>query len=168
MRRPMVPNSATESEAEQAAPPAPHWMIVQCAGRSFALALERVVEILPPREFVRLPGSGPQVCGIIGVRGRVITSFDLGVIAGLHPSRAAADYRILLVEHGDRVVGLVADQVAYSVESPLDAAPPAESALNGAAIGADELLGAVTVDGAVIMALDIDQMLGRLLGRRLT
>jgi hypothetical protein len=30
------------------------------------------------------------------------------------------------------------------------------------------LLGAVTVDGAVIMALDIDQMLGRLLGRRLT
>jgi chemotaxis signal transduction protein len=73
--------------------------------------LERVHEIVPPQAVTRVPGCGREVCGLLGLRGRVITVFDLGVIAGGSASASIPDHRLVLLKYGERVVGLAVDQV---------------------------------------------------------
>jgi chemotaxis signal transduction protein len=94
--------AAPEGVAFQAAP---EWVVFGCGGRRFALPLGQVREILMPRPFTRLPGCGPEVCGLIALRGRVITVFDFGAALGLGPAVRKSDHRLLLLEHGERLVG---------------------------------------------------------------
>jgi chemotaxis signal transduction protein len=65
--------------------------------------LDCVVEIIPPRPFTRLPGAGADVCGLVGVGGRVVTVFDLGVVLGLGRAADHADHRLLLWSSADAV-----------------------------------------------------------------
>jgi chemotaxis signal transduction protein len=85
------------------------WLVVRCAGVRYGLRLGDARGLLAPRPFTRLPGSGPAVAGLIGVRSRVVTCFDLDVILAGEPARAGADHRILLLEQGETTLGLVVD-----------------------------------------------------------
>lgn len=64
-----------------------------------------------PQPVTRLPGCGPEVCGLVGLRGRILTVFDFGAALGLRPSVEAADYRLLMVEHGTELVAGAVDEV---------------------------------------------------------
>lgn len=89
----------------------PEWLIVVCGGERYAVPLLQVQEILVPQPFTRLPGCGPEVCGLIGLRGRIVTVFDIGAALGLRPAREARDQRILLLERGGGTVAGVVDEV---------------------------------------------------------
>lgn len=153
----MEPGSAVDAEAVLEAVATPQWLIVACDGRGFAIALERVSAIVPPRPYTRIPGCGPQVCGLAGVRGRVVTVFDLGAALGGTPSLAAADHRLLLVDHGDRRIGLVVNEVRLAAGMQLT--PVARDA----GIDVTEVLGMGTIDGVSVLALDTDRLFERLL-----
>jgi purine-binding chemotaxis protein CheW len=88
------------------------WVVFVCDERRYGFPLERVSEILTPRAFTRLPGAGPEVCGLVGVHGRVITVVDLGRVLGLRPAITATEHRLLLVELNGRPVGVVVEWVA--------------------------------------------------------
>jgi chemotaxis signal transduction protein len=87
------------------------WAFFACGDRGYAVRLERVHEIVPPQPITRIPGCGSDVCGLLGLRGRVITVFDYGVIAGGQASAGRTDHRLLLLKYGDRVVGIAVDSV---------------------------------------------------------
>ena len=53
----------------------------------FGVAIERIREIIPARPYTPLPGSGPHVCGLINLRGRIVTVVDLGARLKLPPRR---------------------------------------------------------------------------------
>jgi chemotaxis signal transduction protein len=150
----MVSNTVA-AEAGAYAPSAPEWVVFSCSAHLFAFPLEHVREILTPRPFTRLPGAGPGVCGLIGLRGRALTVLDLGVILGLQPATAAPDHRLLLVECGVRRIGVAVDEVVVIARAALDngvvrgagaGGPPAE-ALPAA-------LGTATIDTGRFVALD--------------
>jgi chemotaxis signal transduction protein len=135
-------------------------VVFRCADRRLALPLERVREILTPRLFSRLPGTGPEVCGLVGVRTRIVTAFDLGVILGLKPARDAADHRLLLVEYGERTPALVVEEVLAVAPAELS-----ETASFGIPAALDRLLilGSGEFESVPFIALDSDQLLDRLL-----
>jgi chemotaxis signal transduction protein len=87
------------------------WAFFTCGERGFAIRLERIHEIVPPQPLARIPGCGPEVCGLIGLRDRVITVFDLGVISGGGPSFENPDHRLVLVHYDGKVVGLAVDHM---------------------------------------------------------
>jgi purine-binding chemotaxis protein CheW len=60
------------------------WVVFNCGDHRFGLPLDRTREILPPRSCTRLPGCGPEVAGLVGIRGRVLTVFDFGIVAAEH------------------------------------------------------------------------------------
>ena len=124
------------------------------------MPLGRVREILTPRAFTRLPGAGEEVCGLVGVRSRVVTAFDMGTILGLAPSRAVADHRLLLVEHGERTPAFVVDDVMAVVPADLTAAGRAGVPR---ALDRKLVLGTGQFEGAPFIALDPDRLLDRLL-----
>jgi purine-binding chemotaxis protein CheW len=100
--------------ASTAAPPIariPSWAFFACSGKGYAVRLDRVHEIVPPQPLTRLPGCGPEVCGLIGLRGRVVTVFDFGVLNGDAPASSKPGHRLVLIWRGDRVIGLAVDEV---------------------------------------------------------
>lgn len=99
---------------------APEWVIFGCSGERFAIPLQQVREILLPQPIIRLPGCGPEVCGLIGLRGRILTVFDLGAALDLRPAVSVAEHRLLLLEHGGQVVAGVVEEV-FSVTHEGDA-----------------------------------------------
>lgn len=102
---------AEEAPIEPHASDAAPWAFFSCGNQGYAVRLDRVHEIVPPQPVARVPGCGPEVHGLVGLRGRVITVFDFGVIAGGTASAERPDHRLVLLRFGERIVGLAVDRM---------------------------------------------------------
>jgi purine-binding chemotaxis protein CheW len=106
-----------EGERETAARPwdpgsagARRLLLFVIGSRLCAIEIDVVREIIPFRAATRLPGAAPSVCGLINLRGTIVTVLDLGLRVG----GVAVDHRegsIVLVEYGSKIVGLGVDEV---------------------------------------------------------
>jgi purine-binding chemotaxis protein CheW len=156
----MVPSSATDAVAANAIS---QWVVFACGDHLFGLPLDRTREILPPRPITRLPGCGPEVAGLVGIRGRVVTVFDLGVILEKSASAQRPDHRMLVVVvEGKRVAVLVDEIVAVSRDSS-GVLPLNSDALRPYDIERDDVLGVGALDEKPFLAIDPDRILGRML-----
>jgi purine-binding chemotaxis protein CheW len=133
------------------------------AGRLYGCEIETVREILPVRRCTRLPGAPPFVCGLINLRGTVVTVVDLALRLGGRQG-AAADGSIVVVDLGARVAGLAVDEVR-------DVVPLRDDAVDegGAAVGGPGALpGAVRglaqlADGQSAVLLDVQAIVRQVL-----
>ncbi len=155
----------TQADEEAAAVAAlPEWVVFSCGAELFGVPLLSSREVVPPQPLTRLPGCGPEVAGLMGLRGRVVTAFDMGVVLGLEPARRLPDHRILVIDHVDRVVAIAVDAIvgiarhhsALLRELAGDALGKAE------VVGAD-VVGVGTLEGKRYLALDPNRILKRLL-----
>jgi len=142
---------------------APQWVVCACEGHWLAFPITSVREILPPRRFTRLPGTGPEVCGLIGLRGRIVTVLDLGAILGLTPSASREEHRLVLLEHETRVIGMAVDSmVAVTRAAARDLSLPKET--RGVFdIERDDVIGVGTLDDRPFTAIDPHPLIRRLL-----
>jgi chemotaxis signal transduction protein len=147
------------AEAGSPAPPEPQWVVFLCDGGSFGFPLERVTEIMTPRHFTRLPGAGAEVCGLIGVHGRVVTAIDLGAVLGKRGAVGRVDYRLLLLDLGPRSVAAAVDDVLAIEPAVLR---PSADGLPGV-VPAEALLGTATAEVGAFVAIDPAALLDRLL-----
>src|SRR5688500_2346845 len=69
------------------------------SGRVYACAIDPVREIIPVRKATRLPGAPEYVCGLINLRGAIVTVIDLGARLGEFTGQRT-DGSIILVDHG--------------------------------------------------------------------
>jgi chemotaxis signal transduction protein len=129
------------------------WVIFRCGGCDYGVPLEHVGEIVTPRPCARLPGSGPEVYGLVAVRGGIVTVADLGVMLGGVPSAAAPDHRLLLFAMNGRRLGAAVDEVRTIAAAHLLPAPSAEPGL----------LGEARSEEGSFMAVDPFQLLDRVL-----
>lgn len=81
------------------------------AGERFALPLASIREILKTTAVTEVPRSKPWVLGILSVRGRITTIVDLRRRLRMPAAASSKQNRILLVDGGDEIVGLLVDQV---------------------------------------------------------
>ncbi|HJL16204.1 MAG TPA: chemotaxis protein CheW [Sandaracinaceae bacterium LLY-WYZ-13_1] len=82
------------------------------AGERFALPLAAVREILKVAPITEVPRARPHVLGILSVRGRITTVMDLRRRLRMAPAGDDdKQRRILLVDGGQEVVGLLVDEV---------------------------------------------------------
>lgn len=139
------------------------WTVFGCDGRIFGFPLERVREIVLPGPITRLPGCGPEVCGLIGLRGRIVTVFDVGAALGLRPSAAQPDHRLLLLECGNRLVAGAVERVAAVQEVAVRPLGRLRAVLRGIDVERAAVLGVGKIAGEPFIALDSDRLLGALL-----
>ncbi len=120
------------------------------SGRVYACAIEPVREIIPVRHATRLPGAPAYVCGLINLRGGIVTVIDLGARLG-ESAGARSEGSIILVEHNGKTVGLAVDEVRDV--QPVDAgqieAVSGDRALGGIVCGIGHL------DDGVVLLLDV-------------
>lgn len=130
-----APGAEGEGAVEAAA--ARRLLLFAVHGRLYGCHIDAVREIIPFRPCTRLPGAPRFVCGLINLRGTIVTVLDLGVrLGGEAVNRAEGS--IVLVEHGTKVVGLGVDELRDVQVVPYE--PLASSAATTA--GADDASGA--------------------------
>lgn len=123
--------------------------------------------VLPARDVLymesftgatKVPGTLPFVAGVVQIRSRVVPVVDLRARFCLPEAAATLDSRVLVVQHGDRAVGLLVDSAreVVRIESDLFAPPP--EIVSEQAAG---FVSAVAQAGArLVMLLDFGKVIG--------
>jgi purine-binding chemotaxis protein CheW len=130
------------------------------SGKVYGCAIDIVREIIPFRHTTRLPGAPPYVCGLINLRGTIVTVIDLGLrLAGTPVDRTLGS--VILVEHGAKIVGLGVDELR-DVQTVTDAQVEAGG---GAAVeGASGLVaGLAHMNDGVVVMLDVQTIVRQVL-----
>ena len=81
------------------------------AGERFALPLAAIREILKFLPITEVPRSNHEVLGILSVRGQVTTILDLRSRLRMDSVEPSKKSRILLVDGGVEIIGLLVDRV---------------------------------------------------------
>jgi purine-binding chemotaxis protein CheW len=157
--------STSTEPAEEAAPSAalPEWVVFSCAGRLLAIPLLLTREVVPPQPLTRLPGCGPEVAGLMGLRGRVVTVFDMGAVLSLQSALRLPDYRTIVLDHEQRMVGIAVDQIEAIAHADAAVLQSADAALGELESMREDVVGLGSLGGRPFLALDPNRILSRLL-----
>lgn len=144
------------------------------AGEEYAVDILRVREIRGWEGATPIPGTPPYIEGIINLRGAIVPIIDLrerfGMprAFGIEPlesgpmgSEAPTTVVIVLQVEGrdkQRTMGIVVDAVSDVADVPEGELRPAPDL--GTAIDTDFVRGLATVQGKMIIILDVDELLG--------
>lgn len=133
-------------------------VLLGAGGHWFGVAIGAIREIIPPRPYTPLPGSEPFVCGLINLRGRIVTVIDLGARLGLAPSAAGPEHSIVILEHGGRPVGMAVEEVSRIVRADLQNLEMDAGLLRSLRIDRSYLLGVGETDDRIFVAVDTDEI----------
>jgi purine-binding chemotaxis protein CheW len=81
------------------------------AGVEFGVEIDQVREIIRVTDITKMPKAPRFLAGIINLRGRVVSVLDFKKRFDLPDCDLTTDARIIVVEVGDQVVGLLVDKV---------------------------------------------------------
>lgn len=90
----------------------PEWqgMGFQVGGLRVVCAMDEISEVLKVPRVTALPGVKSWILGVANVRGRLIPVIDLHEYLGMAPTLPMAQWRVLVVEEGNLVAGLLVEQ----------------------------------------------------------
>jgi len=75
----------------------------------YALPAAQVLHLESFQAATHVPGAPAHVAGLVQVRGRIVPVVDLRTRFGLPPIERTIDHRVVIVQVGTRVVGLLVD-----------------------------------------------------------
>ena len=104
----------------------------------------------------RVPGSPDHVRGVINVRGQVMSVIEIRTLLGLPALKTTSASRILVVEIGDRVTGLLVDAVSHVLRIP---EKDVTSGGDVMAATADYIRGMARWEDRMIILLDLEKAL---------
>jgi purine-binding chemotaxis protein CheW len=92
----------------------------------YALPVTQVLHLESFETATHIPGAAPYVAGIVQVRGRLVPVVDLRVRFGLPPIAHSIDRRVVVVQVGTRVAGLLVDSAreVMQIDPSAFEAPP--------------------------------------------
>lgn len=125
--------------------------------QEYGIDIEKVQEIIRLPAVTRLPGTADYVLGITNLRGNVIPIVDLKKISlGLN-AIPTEESRVIVVEMGEKRMGLVVDEVAEVIPVPQEIIVSKESI--GTSIKAEYLLGVARFDTRLLYVLNVDKLI---------
>jgi purine-binding chemotaxis protein CheW len=151
-----------EEEIVQEEPPVPtrRLLVFDVGGTVFACDMDCFREIVPAQRTTRLPGAPDTVCGLINLRGTIVTVIDGGVILGKRPC-AKGTGLTLLIDYFERLAGVGVDDVRDIHDVAIDQITAAESSSLAAGI----VTGAVEIEGKKAIVLDVRALVQEVLGQ---
>ena len=151
-----------EQEAVQEAPvPTRRLLVFDLGGSQFGCDMDAFREIVPTPTMTRLPGAPETVCGLINLRGTIVTVLDGGLVLG-RPAFRRAEGLVLIIESQERWIGMGVDDVHDVKDVPIDSVQPA-SVHNVPVAGA--VTGEVEIDGERVIVLDITTVVQQVIGQ---
>ena len=102
-------------------------LVFGLAGNAYAIAVERVREIVRMRDLTRVPRAPAWLLGVVALRGEVVEVIDLRLRLALPARKSDRSSRIIML-HGDddRVTGVLVDSVQEVYRVSEEAILPAQ------------------------------------------
>jgi purine-binding chemotaxis protein CheW len=125
----------------------------------YVLAAEHVIEMESFSGATQIPGAAPYVAGLVQIRGKVIPVVDLRGRFGLPPIERTLDSRVVVVQHEDRLVGLLVDSAREVLKiDDAEFRPPPDIVSEQAAGFVDSIAQA---GKRLVMRIDFTKVIGR-------
>jgi purine-binding chemotaxis protein CheW len=139
--------------ADSAHDGAPHRIITVCVDqRTFGIDVQKVREIKGWQATTAIPHAPSHVRGVLNLRGVIIAVYDLRARIGLGLTEPSRGHVIVVVDQGERTVGLLVDSVSDIVDIPQSAIRPAP---DNDSISGNLLVGLALLDTAIVSLLDL-------------
>lgn len=129
------------------------YVLFELAGTAYALASRDVQRMEMVEHVTPVPNAPAFVAGVVFSRGKVVPAIDLRRRFGFPPAAFDLRTRLIVLAHGERLVGLIVDSAREFVTIPAEAVQPPPEALAGTA--GRYLRGVATVGDRVILVLDV-------------
>jgi len=137
--------------------PVIQWVTFKLDGETYGINVMQVQEVLRYTEIAAVPGASHDVLGIINLRGNVVTVIDTRLRFGLAEGEINDNTRIVIIETGRHVIGIMVDAVAevvYLRQSEIDMTPN---------VGNEEtakfIQGVCHKNDELLILIDLDKML---------
>src|SRR3982751_5756371 len=134
-------------------------VVFQLGAELYGVEIARVHEIIRLQAVTRVPRSPAFVEGVINLRGKVIPVIDLPGRFGLPSAEHSRSTRIVVVEIGDQVVGIVVDGVSEVLRVNTATVEPPSPVVAG--IDSEYLHGIAKLTDRLVILLDLDRILAR-------
>jgi purine-binding chemotaxis protein CheW len=134
------------------------FVTVTLAGQVFGIPVEDVREVFSPAAITRVPGSRPEVQGVLNLRGRIVTAVSMRARLGLQPlSDATAKPMAVGVEYREEAYAVMVDEVGEVMNLPASAyeANPPNIPLRWQSISR----GVYRLDGTLLVEISVEQLL---------
>lgn len=138
--------------------PVTEWVTFRLDAEKYGVDVMRVREVLRDIEITPVPGAPNFILGIINLRGNVVTVIDTRKRFGLGSKDVDDLSRIVVLESGSEVVGMLVDSVAEVADvhtSAIEFAPN---------VGNDEsskfIQGVSNREDGLLILVDVNSLLG--------
>jgi purine-binding chemotaxis protein CheW len=105
---------------------------------SYAVELLKVKEVITPPEMTPVPKSPPYYCGLMNLRGLVLTVIDLRKKLGITPGQDTSQNGVIIFDLGEELVGVMVDSIQKVLNISLEhikPVPDSEGAANSFFMG---------------------------------
>lgn len=126
------------------------------ANEEFAVEITTVHEINRMLELTRVPGSPPEVEGVINLRGKIIPVIDLRKRFGLPVGERNEQNRIVVVEVAKKVLGFIVDRVHQVLQISDEQIEPAPQMV--CSIDSDFIEGVAKLEDRLLILLDLQKL----------
>ncbi|WP_292465330.1 chemotaxis protein CheW [Methanolobus sp.] len=133
-------------------------VVFELGGEEFGVEIMNVQEIIRMPELTQIPQSPDFVEGVINLRGRIIVVVNLSKRFNLHSRVADENSRIIVVEIGTTVVGMIVDSVNEVLRIPVSSVEPAPE-LVMSKVSRNYLKGVGKIDKRLLILLDLGRVL---------
>jgi purine-binding chemotaxis protein CheW len=126
-------------------------------GEEYALPISHVQEIMRVGEITRVPNSPKHVKGVMNLRGKIIPVIELKKRLSLGEAIIDKNSRIVVVENGPKVMGLMVDKVAQVMNitaEQIDKAPD-----EVVQVQESYIKGVGKIDERMIILLDLEKII---------
>jgi len=127
------------------------------AGQLFGLPIGRVQDVFKPSRITRVPLAGPEIAGVLNLRGRIVTAIDLRERLHLPPPPDGTPRMSVVADQGGELYALLVDQVsevmslkASAFERNPPTLPPSWAQFSS---------GIYRLDGRLLVVLDVGKLL---------
>ena len=123
----------------------------------YAIDILQVQEIVMMTEITRMPKAPRFIEGIVNLRGQMIPIIDMRKRFDLAEGKHDSDTRIIIVDIGHEIVGMVVDGVREVIRLPDSAISPPPPMIKG--ISAEYLRGIGQIGERLLIMLDLGRVL---------
>lgn len=134
-----------------------HIVGFQVGRETYGVPISSLHEIVRVPEITAVPDAPDYLEGVINLRGKIVSVMDLRKRFGETQASLNKQNRILVVEHGGKLAGLIVDSASEVLKIPADAVEPPPAVFQEGGLNCVTGLG--KVPGRLVVLLDMSKLL---------